>query len=442
MKLQQEHPDEPFEELLQFYKPSKEELRYNNWKLICKTNNTSTAISTTTATTLSDDEEEDPTQQDAQQNNDVLNRLEIEIASTRDQYVDTTTQQTSDETTGGENEEKLSEYLQFRREKLQNPCIRRRLIRCYGLETKEKYQRITKYVNHLKLSCSLGLFTFTALLSLKLDQFIFWDWFFIYLPLLWSSVVMLGLLIFLWLPTLSWPLVLYRWVMKDFVGWWTSWAYAFSLKGRITQIIFGILFCSSPIIGFFNILFPSIIPTWMPVLTCGAAFAIWTYSGTQISYKEAKKFYPVMMIFTALSMTTWCGMIILKLMFLRSLNWSIVCIPMYLATVCLIIFQFKLAIDLNISTICLHALYWNLIFCSLLAFLVPGQVLLILKVDEVLPLPFTVVLIPIFVIELFMNVYYVLKAFTKKITHWCYKNPFTIVTGGVKNTAAMNDFVV
>jgi hypothetical protein len=103
-------------------------------------------------------------------------------------------------------------YLNFRKQKLQIPYIRKRLIKVYGENVKKKYKYVLKWINLLKaLTCST-FFIFLTFLSIRMDDFIIVPWFLIFIPLMITTFTTMFIIVVLWTPSLQWPVTFYRWV--------------------------------------------------------------------------------------------------------------------------------------------------------------------------------------------------------------------------------------
>lgn len=341
-------------------------------------------------------------------------------------------------------EETLPFYLEFRKQKISNPFIKRRLIRIFGDKLKSTYIKYTKWINLVKaLTFSLFL-VFLALLSIKLDNFIpSWPWVLIYFPLVISTIPLMILIILFWLPTLNWPIIFYRWIFQDYVGWWTSWAYCLTIKGRFIQLLFGINFTLSILGGFFSTVFPQIIPVWAPLTLHAAGFMFWTTTVTQFRYPPKRWFYIIFLMLISLSLGAFSVLLFLKIFLFPQILWSLASIPFYFSIIFVNILMIKLNIDMNITSICFNSLIWNVGFQIFNLTFICGLVLLILRLDNVIQIHYLIVFIPFFILGTIVNIYYYLKAFTKWIKRPVLKNPFTLLRGGMKSTSLeMNKYIV
>lgn len=337
----------------------------------------------------------------------------------------------------------LSPYLEFRKQKLLIPYIRRKLIRIYGDQMKSSYFKWTKWINLAKaLTCTL-ITLFLVLMAVKLDSYIPWPWLLIYFPLAVASIPQLILVILFWLPTLNWPLVFYRWIFQDYVGWWSSWAYSLTVRGRFVQLVFGINFTLAFLVGYFATVFPTIVPAWAPVVLHAAGFLFWTTTFSQIKYPQRRWFYIFFFVALTLCLTAFCIMIFLKMFFFpMDLTWVITFIPFYAAMILFVPIMIKANIDMNHSSLFLHHVVWNLQFLGLFSVFTMGVIFVVLRLDNIWTIQWAIVLIPFFVLMIILNVFYYLKAMTSWIKRSVYKNPFTLIGGGTKNNAQMNVYVV
>ncbi len=161
----------------------------------------------------------------------------------------------------------------------------------------------------------------------------------------------------------------------------------------------------------------------------------------------AKKWYPWLMFIFALLMVFFSGAMISKLLipiFNQYLTWSIICIPLYLAGIIASIYYFKLITDLNLlsSKHCM-ALLWGVAYVVFLTVVTTGGVFIILKVDNVIQWPWSITLVPWYILLVISELYFVIRSFTKWINQAALKNPFTLLGhGGVKNSVQMDAFVV
>jgi hypothetical protein len=337
----------------------------------------------------------------------------------------------------------LTPYLEFRGQKLQIPFIRRRLIRVYGETLKLSYLKYTKWINLIK-ACTVTLYTlFLAMLTIKLDDLIPWPWPLIYFPLAVGCIPQIVLVILFWLPSLNWPLLYYRWIFQDYVGCWSSWAYCMTLKGRFIQLIFGVTFTLGFLLGFFSTLFPTVVPSWSPLVLCGAGFLFWTTSVTQLKYPQRRWFYIIVMAMITLGLTAFSCLIFVKIYFFpTTMPWSVAFIPFYIVSLCFTALMIKANIDMNTSSLFLHALIWNLQFIGCQVIFTTGLLFVVLKLDSVFNYPWAITCIPFFVMMLFLNVFYYMKAMTNWVKRPVLKNPFTWIGQGTKNTQEMNKYVV
>lgn len=341
-------------------------------------------------------------------------------------------------------EEKLPFYLEFRKQKLQNPFIKRRLIRIFGDKLKCTYTKYTKWINLVKALTFSLILVFLALLSIKLDDFIgSWPWVLIYFPLVVSMIPILILIVLFWLPTLNWPIIFYRWIFQDYVGWWTSWAYCFTIKGRFVQLLFGINFTFAFLCGFFSTVFPQMIPIWAPLTLHAAGFMFWTTTVTQFRYPSKRWFYIILLTLVSISLSLFCVLLFLKTFLFEQILWSLASIPFYFTIIFFNILMIKVNIDMNTTSICVNGLIWNVTYFIFHFIFVSGMILLILRLDNVIKVKFVIVFIPFFILAIIVNIYYYLKAFTNWIKRPVLKNPFTLIRGGMKNTSIeMNKYIV
>lgn len=339
-------------------------------------------------------------------------------------------------------------YNLFRTRRLKNPFIRSRLIKRHVSMLRSKYEPIYRWISHIKLLASLFLPLFTVLLAIKLDDYLLWPFFFIYLPFAAFAGITLILIVLMWLPTLNWPLALYRWVMKDQVGWWTSWAYALTVRGRFVQLISGSILCLAVIYGLFTFLFPIFLPEWSPLAMVGGAFFIWMYTSTQIIYEKAKRFYPWVILVVAISMLLFALGTVLKLVFLdtlfkNGLLWTVTSFPLFVAVAALCLYQIKLSAQLNTVTARYGCCwFWNMGFLCVVALSVSTLTMTVLRLDNFVKIPFIICFSPALIVEMLISCYYFLRAFTRHVPHGAYKNPFTMIGQGGVNTSDMESFVI
>jgi hypothetical protein len=210
-------------------------------------------------------------------------------------------------------------------------------------------------------------------------------WFLIGLPLVISCILMLFVTIFLWTPTISWPISFYRYIFQDFVGFWTSFSYSFTIQGRICQLIFSTLILTAPMFSLLTSLFPTIFPIWITFLIFSLAFIVWGYSGTQIIYLPytPKNYYTIIHILISLLMAFFFILLSIKIMFFIDIvPWYIVFGPLYVALLLIPLFQFKLSYDLNRdNSSCCQFLIWSVIVTIFNILIISTLVLLILKID-------------------------------------------------------------
>ncbi|EFC42326.1 hypothetical protein NAEGRDRAFT_80459 [Naegleria gruberi] len=338
-----------------------------------------------------------------------------------------------------------SSYCIFRQEKIRNPFIRSRLMKLYINQIKRRYRPITRWINHVKMSSWLLLTIFAVLLFLKLDEYINWPWFVVFAPVLGSSCLSILISLLVWTPTIGWPIVLYRWVSGDAVGFWTAYAYCLTPRGRIVQLIVAILLALTPCCTFFISLFPDV-PQYLPCIIVAAACLIWMYTCTQIIYKTGKRVYPYLLFLVWLGMGMFCGAIILKFaipFFTANVKWYLICSPLYIVVILIIIYQIKLSIDLSAasSKTCV-GLIWSMTFFGFMSVIVLTMVLLILRIDEIVKWQYTLIFTPGFLIFLIGLMYYSVRAFTSKLSPTILKNPFSLFTNGMKNNADMDTYIL
>lgn len=228
-----------------------------------------------------------------------------------------------------------SSYCIFRQEKIRNPIIRGKLLKLYVNQIKKRYRPITRWLNHVKMISWLFFMAFIVLLALKLDSYIDWPWFICFAPAVGSSVIAIILTVMLWIPTIGWPIVLYRWVSGDCVGFWSSYAYCLSPRGRIIQLVAGILLPLTPCCTFFISLFPEV-PLYLPCAVVAGTCLIWMYTCTQIIYKTGKRVYPYVLFLAWLGLGMFCGAVVLKFaipFFTANVKWYIICCPLYIVII-------------------------------------------------------------------------------------------------------------
>ncbi|KAG2379520.1 hypothetical protein C9374_006637 [Naegleria lovaniensis] len=338
-----------------------------------------------------------------------------------------------------------SSYCIFRQEKIRNPIIRGKLLKLYVNQIKKRYRPITRWLNHVKLISWLFFMAFIVLLALKLDAYIDWPWFICFAPAVGSSVIAIILTVILWTPTIGWPIVLYRWVSGDCVGFWSSYAYCLSPRGRIIQLAAGILLPLTPCSTFFISLFPEV-PLYLPCVVIAGTCLIWMYTCTQIIYKTGKRVYPYVLFLAWLGLGMFCGAIILKFaipFFTANVKWYIVCTPLYIVIILIFIYQIKLSFDLSVaSTKACVSLIWSLTFVAFMCIVILSLVFVILRMDEVISWSYTISFIPMYVILQMGLLYYGIRAFTNKLSPTVLKNPFSIFTNGMKNNADMDTYIL
>jgi len=231
-----------------------------------------------------------------------------------------------------------SSYCIFRQEKIRNPFIRSKLLRVYITQIKKRYTPVTRWLNHVKLiSCSF-LAVFVVLTALNLDKYIEWPWFVCFAPLVLASCLAIFLVLILWTPTIGWPIVLYRWVSGDSVGFWSAYAYCLSPRGRIVQLLVGVVVLLTPCCTLFISLFPDV-PLYIPGIIVAVGFFIWMYTCTQVIYSVGKKPYPYLLFLMCLCLEMFFGSMILKMavpFFILNVKWYITCSPLYLCVLLII----------------------------------------------------------------------------------------------------------
>jgi hypothetical protein len=196
-----------------FYKKSSEERLYEK-----------TTLGITSLDSDYSDGTENPTEPQNEQieenNQDIIPELDEFQPDELPAMEDEEEEENDEEKTPEEEEEKKLiksrdiSYLNFRKQKLQIPYIRKRLIKVYGENVKKKYKYVLKWINLLKaLTCST-FFIFLTFLSIRMDDFIIVPWFLIFIPLMITTFTTMFIIVVLWTPSLQWPVTFYRWVCE------------------------------------------------------------------------------------------------------------------------------------------------------------------------------------------------------------------------------------
>lgn len=359
-----------------------------------------------------------------------------------------------------EEQDKYGSYITFRKLKLRNPFIRSKLIRFYTHELKERYGMLTKWINYGKLFASIFFLVGTIFLSLQLDRLVSWWWGFVFFPLLVSTIISSFLMVILWLPTLQWPISLYRWVGKDYVGCWTSWAYTLTIRARWIQLLCGLWMAFTVFVAFAHITMPTIIPVWIIFAWMGIGALMWGITPTQIIVKEFRSNYGLILFIISQCFFYFNVMTVLKLAFLDIFTqnleyleffWIFSFIPLLIGFTTLLVFIMKMSwgfYKMGHSRIPCGCMLWNIEYLIMHTLIMTFIVMLWLRLEfggsKLLPshvnsifnqLKYFFIFIPLELLELIFVIYYILRCFTKVVTHNAQKYPFLLLGGKVINSS-------
>eukprot|EP00818_Percolomonas_sp_WS_P005067 CAMPEP_0117442654 /NCGR_PEP_ID=MMETSP0759-20121206/4268_1 /TAXON_ID=63605 /ORGANISM="Percolomonas cosmopolitus, Strain WS" /LENGTH=702 /DNA_ID=CAMNT_0005234559 /DNA_START=283 /DNA_END=2391 /DNA_ORIENTATION=+ len=355
-----------------------------------------------------------------------------------------------------------SSYLNFRKIKLRNPFIRSKLIRIYTHDLKKRYEMLTKWINHGKLTAATFLTLGTVSLSLQLDQIIEWWWAFVFLPLIIFASLCAALNIVLWMPTIQWPISLYRWVAKEYVGSWTSWAYMMTKQARWVQLFCGIWMPCTVFVAFAHMTFSSFIPKWAIFAWMGIGCLIWGFTPTQFLDPRTRRSYSIILFLLDICLVLFCVLVVLKLALIDQLlqpfplidfYWTIPFAPLFCALGLCLVFEFKMSFDLNrfgsarmpCACVCWNGLF-VVVYSLLLLFVTMLWVKLEMTHTRAIPVLvrsgmsqfyYFYIFIPLELLEIMAIVYYALRCYTNKVDQNILKFPFQMAGGKWTNAGSL-----
>jgi hypothetical protein len=202
-------------------------------------------------------------------------------------------------------------------------------------------------------------------------------------------------------------------------------------------------------LGFISIfmfsIFPTILPNWMPFVIWWVASVLWIYTSFQLRYPIKRRnrwCFALLFILISFSISLLNTTLFLKQFLFPIIPWSVAFTPMYISVFLATIAIMKLNFSMNNSSFCLNATIWNLGYLCLTTISVIGSILILLKLDGIIPVPYVILMLPFHLIGFILNIYYYVKAFTNWIPRSVYKNPLTVFRGASLNTLEMNQFII